>query len=51
MRASDPAGIDNAQKRPTGGKAKQGDADYHKGKVIELTDRKDPGEQDFKSEG
>ena len=51
MGTTDLPGMHNAQKRPAGGKAKQGNADYHKGKVIELADRKDPGEQDFKGEG
>ena len=51
MGAPDLHGIQNAQKSPAGGKAEQGDADYHKGKMIELTDRKDPREQNFKGEG
>jgi hypothetical protein len=51
MGSIDSPGMQDAEKRSAGGKAKQGDTDHHKGKMIELADRKDPGEQDFKGEG
>ena len=49
MEAADLTGIHNAQKRPAGSKSQECNADYHKGKVIELADGKDAGEQDFKN--